>query len=143
MRIKVGRVVDGDAAVNLSDLKPLDRIIASSINAYHNTSLYKRRFADTVEKQEEQKRKIREVLADNILTAISQEMTYNKTLGPRGDTCEAVLLMIPYRFKPYLEDVVASHEFDTYDMEIIPPNRALKKFSQPSYLLYVKNKGGG
>ena len=142
MRIKVGRVVDGDAAVNLADLSPLDRIIAAAINSYHNTSLYKRRFADTIEKQEEQRRKIREVLADNILTAITQEMTQNKTLSAKGDTCMSVLLMIPYRFKPYLEDVVTAHEFDTYDMEIIPPNRALRKFCQPPYMLYVKRKGG-
>ena len=57
MRVKVGRMVDVDQDVNLADLSPLDRIISSAINAYRNTSMYRRRFAETEEKKEEQDRK--------------------------------------------------------------------------------------
>ena len=59
MRILVGRVVDVDADVNLADLSPLDRIIASATNAYRNTGLYKRRYAESEERRQGEGRRDR------------------------------------------------------------------------------------
>lgn len=142
MRIKVGRVVDLDKDVSLADLSPLDRIIASATNAYHNTTMYKRRYAETEEKREEQRRKVRETLADSLLSVIHPELDANKTLGGKGDKCFAMLVKVPARFKAFLPEVVSSHEFDAYTTQIIPPSRSLSKFFDAPYLLYIENKGG-
>lgn len=142
MRIKVGRVVDATKDINLADLSPLDRIVASITNAYHNTSMYKRRFAETEERREEQRRKVWETLTDNLLAVIHPELEGNKTLGARGDRCHGILIKVPARFKSFLEDVIAAHEFDAYNVIIIPPTRSIAKFCNAPYLLYVENKGG-
>lgn len=142
MRIKIGRVVDVSKDVNLADLGPLDRIIASAKNAYYNTSMYKRRFAETEEKKEEQRRKVRETLTESLLSVISVELENNKTLRDKDDKALAVLLKVPSRFKNFLVDVLDSHEFDAYSTTIIPPDRSLSKFVEAPYLVYVENRGG-
>ena len=142
MRIKVGRIVDLDKEVSLFDLSPLDRVIASAIHAYHNTSMYKRRYAETEEKFEEQRRKIREKLTDSLLAVIHPELDFNKTLSKKDDKCFALLLKVPARFKSFLPDVISSHEFDAYSIKIIPPVQSLSKFFDAPYLLYVESKGG-
>ena len=142
MRVKVGRVVDLDKDVSLADLSPMDRIIASATNAYRNTTMYKRRYAESEEKKEEQRRKIREALTDGLLSVIHPELEANKTLSERGDKCFAILVKIPARFKHYIADVTGSHEFDAYNIKVIPPSRSLAKFFDAPYLLYVENKGG-
>lgn len=142
MRVKVGRLVDTEKDINLADLSPLDRIIASAINAYHNTKMYKRRFAETEEKREEQKRKVRETLTDSLLACIHPELDANKTLGEKGDRCYGILLKVPARFKNFLPEVIMAHEFDAYNTQIIPPVRSIAKFCDAPYLLYVENKGG-
>ncbi len=142
MRIKVGRLVDVEKDVNLADLSPLDRVIAAATNAYRNTKMYKRRYAETEEKREAQRRKVREALTDSILAAIHPELDLNKTLKDKGDTCIGVLLKIPARYHVFLHDVLEAHEFDAYSTMIIPPSKSLCKFSNPPYLLYVENRGG-
>lgn len=142
MRIRVGRIVDTTKDINLVDLSPMDRIIASVINAYHSTSMYRRRFAETEEKREEQRRRVRETLTDSLLAVITPELEGNKTLEPLGDKCRAMLIKVPSRYKSYLSDVIKSHEFDAYDTKIISPIKDISKFCEPSYLLYVENKGG-
>lgn len=142
MRLRVGRIVDMDKDINLIDLSPLDRIIASAMNAYHNTSMYQRRYAETVEKQEEQKRKIRETLTDSLLSVIQPALDANATLESRGDKCQGMLLKVPSRFKRFLTDVLSSHEFDAYNTNIIPPSKSLSKFFDAPYLVYIESKGG-
>lgn len=142
MRIKVGQIVDTDAEVNLLDLKPLDRIIASAINAYHNTGMYRRRFAENEERKEEQRRKIRESLIDSVLSVISEQMDKNALLKDRGDECVGMLISVPARFQSFLQDVVTSHEFDAYEVTIIPPSKLLAKYASAPYLLHIANRGG-
>lgn len=142
MRVKIGRIVNVDSDVNLLDLSPLDRIIASGINAYRNTNLYKRRYAETEERKEEQRRKVREALIDNILSIVYAQLEDNQLLREKGDTCSGILIEIPSRFTTILEEVVQSHEFDAYTMTVIPPSRLLAKFASPPYLLYICNRGG-
>lgn len=142
MRIKVGRIVDVDKDVNLSDLSPLDRIIASATNAYRNTSMYRRRYAETEEKLEEQRRKIRETLTDSLLSVITPELEANKTLESRGDKTVGMLIKVPARFEKFLSDVLQSHEFDAYETTVIPPDKSLKKFCTAPILVYVENRGG-
>lgn len=142
MRIKIGRVVNTEKEVNLIDLSPVDRVIASATNAYHNTNMYRRRFAETEEKKEEQRRKVRETLAESILAVIQPELDGNKTLSAKGDSCQGMLIKVPARFKAFLPDVLSSHEFDAYATTIIPPSRSLAKFCESPYLVYVENKGG-
>lgn len=142
MRVRVGRLVDTDKDINLIDLSPLDRIIASATAAYHNTAMYKRRYAETEEKREEQRRKVREKLSDSLLAVIHPELDGNKTLAEKGDRCFAMLIKVPYRFCSFLPDVLDSHEFDAYTTKIIPPSRSLSKFCNAPYLVYVENKGG-
>lgn len=142
MRIKVGRVVNVDAEVNLADLSPLDRIIAAGVSAYHNTGMYRRRFAENEERREEQRRKVRESLIDSLLTVVTSELGDNKLLRERGDECVGLLVSIPPRFKSFLQEAVDSHEFDAYQMTIIPPSRLLSKFSDPPYLVHIVNRGG-
>lgn len=142
MRVKVGRTVDVDQDVNLADLSPLDRIISSAINAYRNTSMYRRRFAETEEKKEEQRRKVREALTDSLLAVIHPELDSNVTLSKKGDTCVGLLVKVPPRFKKFIRDVLEAHEFDAYSITIIPPSKSLSKFCDPPYLLYIENRGG-
>ena len=80
MRIQIGRIVNTDADVNLLDLSPIDRVIAAGLNAYHNTGLYKRRYAESEERKSEQKRKVREALVDNLLSMIYQQLEENALL---------------------------------------------------------------
>lgn len=142
MRLRVGQLVDTSRDINLVDLKPLDRIIASATSAYHNTSMYKRRYAETEEKREEQRRKVRETLTDSLLSVIHPELDVNKTLESQGDRCYGMLLKVPARFQSFLADVIQAHEFDAYSITIIPPVKSIGKFCNPPYLLYVESKGG-
>lgn len=140
MRVKVGRVVDLTKDVNLSDLSPLDRIIASATNAYQNTNFYRRRVAETQEKLDEQTRKVKEALANNILAIISQQLRDNKLLGEKGDKCVGLLLKVPNRFVPYLSEVISMQEFIPYSINIIPPSKAAQRFMDAPYLLYVESR---
>lgn len=142
MRIKVGQVVNVDADVNLADLSPIDRVIAAGLNAYHNTGMYRRRYAETEERKEEQRRKVREALIDNLLSVIYPELEENKLLSSKGDVCQSILVEVPSRFTPFLAEVIESHEFDAYTITIIPPSNLLAKFANPPYLLHISNKGG-
>lgn len=134
--------MDVDKEVNLADLSPLDRIIASAINAYRNTAMYRRRHAETEERKEEQRRKVREALSDALLAAIHPELDANKTLSKHDDVCTGMLLKVPARYKQFLGDVIVAHEFDAYELTVIAPSKSLSKFSNPPYLVYVKNRGG-
>lgn len=142
MRLKIGRVVNIDKDVNLLDLSPLDRVIVSATKAYHNTSMYRRRYAETEEKKEEQRRKIRETLTDSLLAVIHSELDYNKTLKAKDDKCFAMLVKVPARFKNYLVEVLGSHEFDAYNTTVVPPSRSVSKFFDAPYLVYIESKGG-
>lgn len=142
MRIKVGRIVDVSKDINLADLSPLDRVIASATNAYHNTTMYRRRYAETEEKKEEQRRRVRETLTDSLLSIIVPEMEGNKTLASKGDKCQGLLLKVPYRFNGFINEVLQAHEFDAYSITIVPPSRSIAKFCDAPFLLYVENRGG-
>lgn len=142
MRVRVGQMVNADAEVNLADLKPLDRIIAAAVNAYHNTKMYQRRYAETEERRQEQARKVREALIDNLMSVITSELEQNSLLKDRGDSCQALLLEVPPRFQRYLHDIVDAHEFAAYEITVIPPNAVLSKFANPPHLLFISNKGG-
>lgn len=142
MRIKVGRVVNTDVEVNLADLSPIDRIIAAATSAYKNTSMYRRRFAQDEEYRESKRRKIRESLTDNILSVIYSQLDKSKLLSDRGDEPVGILVEVPSRFTPFLSEVVQSHEFDAYELHIIPPNKALSRFANPPYLLFITHRGG-
>lgn len=141
MRIKVGRIVNIDKDINLSDLSPLDRVIASAMNAYRNTGMYRRRYAETEERKEEQRRKIRETLIDSILAVVTQELENNTLASSKKDICSAVLLEVPARFTPFLTEAIEAHEFDAYKLTIIPPSHLLRKFADPPYRLYVTHGG--
>ena len=142
MRIKVGRVVNVDMEVNLLDLSPLDRIIAAATNAYHNTGVYRRRVAETEEKKEEQKRKLRESLVDSILNVVTAQLEGNQLLKEKGDKCVGVLVEVPAKYNAILHEVVQSHEFDAYSVTVIPPNKTICKFAEPSHLLHFCDRGG-
>ena len=142
MRIKVGRLVNVDADVNLADLSPLDRIIAAGLNAYHNTNLYRRRFAESEERRAEQQRRVREALVDNLVSVIYPQLEENQLLASKGDVCNGILVEVPSRFTSMLSEVIESHEFDAYDITVIPPSKLLSKFADPPYMLYICNKGG-
>ena len=142
MRVEVGRIVNVDEDVNLSDLSPIDRIIASGINAYRNTGVYRRRYAETEERKEEQRRRIRETLIDSLLQVITAEMEQNNLASKKGDECSALLLEVPARFKTFLYDAIESHEFDAYEITVVPPSKLLSKFADPPYLVYITGRGG-
>lgn len=142
MRIQVGKVVNADAEINLSDLSPLDRIIAATISSYRNTGLYKRRFAESEEQREAQRRRIQEALIDGLLASIKPEMVDNVSLAEKGDTCRGILVEVPSRYTPFIEEAIASHDFDAYNIVHIPPSKLLGKFANPPHLLYITNKGG-
>lgn len=142
MRIKIGRIVNADVDVNLADLKPLDKIIAAAINAYHNTNMYRRRYAETEERMQKQLRKVKESLIDNLVATIVPELEQNRLLSERGDVCTGLLLEIPPRFKKCLPEVIEAHEFDAYQLTIIQPNQMLSRYANPPLLLLVTNRGG-
>lgn len=140
MQIKIGKVVNADGDVNLADLKPLDRVIAAATNAYHGTTLYKRKHMEEVEKREQQMRKIREALTDALLTIIRQELVDNILLSTKGDTCKAILVQSPYKFEPFLQDVITSHELDAYIITVIKPNQFLSTVAEVPSLLHIRSK---
>lgn len=142
MRLQIGRIVNVDTNVNLMDLSPIDRIIAAGLNAYHNTAIYRRRYAETEERRAEQQRKVREALVDNLIATIYPQLDENALLKDKGDVCSGILIEVPPRFTPMLSEVIEAHEFDAYDITIIPPSKLLSKFADPPYMLYVCNKGG-
>lgn len=142
MRIQVGRIVNADAEINLADLSPLDRIIASAINAYHGTGLYKRRFAESEEQKEAQRRKVQEALIDNLLAVIQPELVDNQLLKEKGDQCRGILVEVPPRFTSLIDGAIESHEFDAYEIVRIPPSKLLSRFANPPHLLYITHKGG-
>lgn len=141
MRVQVGRLVNVDADVNLLDLKPLDRIIAAGMNAYRNTGMYRRRYAETEERREEQRRKVREALTDSLLSIIYAQLEDNQLLREKSDECCGLLIEIPARFISILSDVLDSHEFDAYDTTVVAPDKLLLKFATPPYMLYVCRRG--
>ena len=142
MRIQVGKVVNTDQQVNIADLSPLDRIISSTIHAYKNTAMYRRRYSDTEEKRQEQLRRVRESLVESILAVVSVELEQNKSLKSKDDTCKALLLEVPSRFQQFFPDILSIHEFDAYEMHIIKPSQILSKFANPPLMLLVTNRGG-
>ena len=142
MRLKIGQIVDVSNDVNLSDLSPLDRIIAAGINAYHNTDYYRRRVAESEERKEEQRRRVRDTLISNLVSIITEELETNKSLRDKDDKCKALLLEIPARFVPLLPEALISHEFDGYNIHVVQPSKLLLKFADPPYCLYVESKGG-
>lgn len=142
MRIKIGTIVNADADVNLADLKPLDRIVAAAINAYHNTAMYKRRYAESEEKRQEQYRRVRETVIDSILAILVSEMEANTLLNGKDDKCIGLLLGVPNRYKDYLNDIVDAHEFAAYNITIVPPSAVLSKFANPPHLLLITSIGG-
>lgn len=135
MRIPVGKVVDVSKEVNLADLKPLDRIIAATIQQWRSTSWYKRRVADTEEAREEKRRAIILAFQKSILAAVQRGMRSHPMEG--AAPVNAVLLEIPYRYNEFLETAIKSRDFDIYDCRIVTPSRALSKFAKPPTLLYV------
>lgn len=141
MRVEVGKKVDVDQDVNLIQLSPLDRIIASATNAYRNTSIYRRRFAESEERKNEMMRKRREVLTDSILSVLYKQLHNNSILQSKGDTCVGILISVPHRYTRYLRDVLSTHDFDPYNVTVIPPNRSIAKFADPPTLLYVESRG--
>ena len=142
MRVQIGRIVDTDSEVNLADLSPLDRIIAAGLNAYHNTNMYRRRYAESEERRQEQLRKVRESLVENLLAVITLELEQNKLLKDKGDTCTGVLIEVPARFAQFFPDILDIHEFDAYELTVIPPTQILSKFAEPPLLVLAVNKGG-
>lgn len=142
MRIQVGRVVNADVEVNLADLKPLDKIKAAAINAYHNTGIYKRRFAESEEQKEAQRRKVREAFIDDLLAAIQPELLNNSLLSRKDDQCVGILVEVPARFVQFVDEVITAHEFDAYDIVPIRASKLLVKVADPPCLLYITHKGG-
>ena len=140
MQIEIGKIVDTDADVNLVSLKPIDRIIAAATNAYHNTKLYKRKATEEAEKREKKRRKAREACTDALLSIINQELASNKTLMSKGDKCKAILVQAPYKFEPFLKEVIESHEFDAFDITIIKPTSFLSRVADVPSLLHIKAK---
>lgn len=140
MQIKVGQVVDTSKDVNLSDLKPMDKILASMSNAFQRTSLYKRRYVKTQEKEDEQKRVERSTLLDSILSVAKRELDDNATLQNRGETCVGVLAQIPYKYCTYLDEVLTMRELDFLSIEVVKPNSFLCKSSEIPYLLYIRQR---
>lgn len=141
MRVEIGRKVDIEQDVNLADLSPLDRIISAAANAYRNTSIYKRRFAESEERKSEMRRRRREALTDSILSVLYKQLHNNSILKAHGDECTGVLLEIPFKYNRYLSEVLSTHDFDPYNVTVIPPNRSIAKFAEPPTLLYIESRG--
>lgn len=130
MRIKIGRVVDVSKPVNLVKLSKFDRILYSALEAYHNNPFYLRRVAETVEKEEERKRQLREHLTDGLLSVIYNQITMNQILKTKNEKCIAVLIEIPSKYTQFIDDVISTSDFIAYDMQHIKPNRDASKFSK-------------
>lgn len=137
--MKIGRLVDIDHPVNLSELKPLERIVVSATYAYRNTDLYKRRFAESEEQKEAAKRKQLDTLI-NIIQATIMPFDQGNILESVGDEATAIVIEIPPRYKAFLDDAIASHEFDAYRMHIVAANELLAKHANIPALLYIEKR---
>ena len=142
MRVLVGEEINVDKPVNLMDLKPLDRILYSDVDAFHRTKYYTRRIAQTAEKEEERKRMIRENLLDDLLAVIHQQITLNSSLKDKKDTCNAVLVSIKPKYVPYIEEVISAKDFTAYYLEHIKPDKSIAYHSNKlPHLIYIERRG--
>ena len=139
MRVKVGQVVDTDKDVNLSDLKPVDRIIAAAMNAYKSTAIYKRRFSESEERKAELNRKRREALTDAILGTAFKYLERSGAL-PDGSNCDSVLVSVSPKYTKYLYDILESHSLDAFQVKLVPPSKDLSKFIEAPYLLHISKR---
>lgn len=141
MRITVGKIVDVDCPVNLSELAPIDRIIYSAIDAFHKLPFYKRRLAQSKEREEEENRRIRETLLDGILSVVHLQIDMNHLLNSKNDKCKAILLEIKPRYVRFIDEVISVKDFSGYKIEHIKPNRDILKFnSNLSHLIYITQR---
>lgn len=130
LRVLVGKMVNVEKPVNLMDMSRLDRIIYSAISGYHNTSFYRRRIAQTEEREEERRRQLRDSLTDGLLSVIYKQLTTNQLLADKNDVCVAVLIEIPVKYVPFIEDVINTKDFIAYEITHIRPNRDAERFSK-------------
>ena len=141
MRVKVGQIVYVSKPVNLVQLSKIDRILYSAIDALHNNTFYKRRFAQTIEKEEEKKRQLRDKLTDSLLTVIYTQITKNQILQERNEICVAILVEVPKKYVPFINDVIHTKDFIAYDIQHIKPTKNAMRFSKElSHLLKISQK---
>lgn len=142
MQILVGKIVDVNCPVNLTDLSPLDRIIYSAIDAFYKLPFYRRRIAQNKEREEEENRRIREKLLDGILSVVHLQIDTNQLLKDKNDKCESILLEIKPRYTKFIDEVISARDFSGYTIEHIKPNRDISKFNKTlSHLLYITQRG--
>lgn len=142
MRVLIGKEVNIDKPVNLIQLKPFDRILYSALDAFHRTKYYTRRIAQTVEKEAERKRMLRENFLDDILTAIHQQITMNNGLKKKNDTCNAVLLSVKPKYTSFIDEVITAKDFTAYHIEHIKPDKTIEQFCKElPHLIYIEQRG--
>lgn len=113
-RLYVGREVNLNYPVILSQLSPLDRVITAFRDAFRRTSLFKRRQLATQEAEEQQHIQHREYLTRSLLSILQQELSDNTTLCTYDDTCIKLQLMVSSGYTQYLPEVLSLPVFDGY-----------------------------
>lgn len=130
MRVLVGKVVDVEKPVNLVTLSRVDRVLYSAIDGFRKMQFYRRRIAKTQEREEEEKRQLREHLTDGLLSIIYNQITMNTLLDTKNDKCCAVLVEIPHKYVAFIDDVLATTDFIAYDVTHIKPSKDAQKYSR-------------
>lgn len=137
--MKIGRVVDLSQEVNLLDLKPFERIVAAARSAYRNTDMYRRRFAETEEQAEEARRKVLNSLIAN-LSATLLPFEATNLLEGKNDIARAIVVEVPVRYSEYIDEALAAHEFDAFNIRVISASDLLTKHADVPSLLYVEKR---
>lgn len=141
MRIPIGKVVDTSKDVDLSSLSPLDKIIAAATSAYHETSIYQRRFAENEERANERLRKRRELLLSALLSVTYQHLEKGVGIPSTEHSCDKILVEVSPKYTPLLNDVLSLNDLDSYDIQVINPSRSLSKFCKAPVLLLIEKRG--
>lgn len=144
MRVKVRSLIDTDQAVNLKELKPLEKITVGLISQWHQNKFYLRMKNLKHEQEMARVAKMDEQLKDVLLTHVYAEFSQNRSLAKQGCECQTIVLSVNSAFRESLDRIRKHKDFLPFNLELVEENEDLRKcFSNMDILLKVTRKTVG
>lgn len=150
MRVKVRKILDVSAPVNLRDLSPLDKIKAGIIIQWMHTNFYKNYKKHKNEELYGEQVKKDEILKTLLLGKLYNELDNNTTLREKNKVCDSIIISVEHGYKESLirlfpnlfgESGANSKDFISYDVERVQENSDIRKaFPDMNILLRFSKK---
>jgi hypothetical protein len=127
MRVKIRRVIDLDAEINISKLSPLEKIIVPILKSLKDSKFYRRQIEAKMEKEQKERIAKEERLKESILSRAYGELTENKwmDLNQPGLVCKEVGLTVNRAYESVLHEVIKHQDFSSYHIHIWECNKDL------------------